>query len=67
VDGMTYYNSSVRGNGTFGHDPQAAFSDKTASYQLLTLDSETGTLKSELKSLDDGRVLDSKTFTKRTK
>lgn len=65
VDGMAYYNSSVRGNGTFGHDPQAAFSDKTASYQLLTLDREAGTLKSELKALDDGRVLDSKTFTKR--
>lgn len=67
VDGMTYYNSSVRGNGTFGHDPQAVFSDKAASYQLLTLDREAGTLKSELKALDDGRVLDSKIFTKRTK
>lgn len=67
VDGMTYYNSSVRGNGTFGHDPQASFSDKAASYQLLTLDREAGTLKSELKALDNGRVLDSKTFTKRAK
>ncbi|MBL9182790.1 MAG: hypothetical protein JNN17_11670 [Verrucomicrobiaceae bacterium] len=67
VDGVTYYNSSVRGNGTFGHDPQAAFSDKAASYQLLTLDRGAGTLRSELKALDDGRVLDSKTFTKRAK
>lgn len=67
VDGVTYFNSSVRGNGTFGHDPQAAFSNKAASYQLLTLDREAGTLKSELKALDDGRVLDSKTFTKRAK
>ena len=67
VDGMTYYNSSVRGNGSFGHDPQAAFSDKSASYQLLTLDREAGTLKAELKALDDGRVLDSKTFRKRGK
>jgi hypothetical protein len=67
VDGVAYYNSSVRGNGTFGHDPQAAFSDKAASYQLLTLDREGGTLKSELKALDGGRVLDSKTFTKRAK
>lgn len=67
VDGVTYYNSSVRGNGTFGHDPQAAFSDKAASYQLLTLDREAGTLKSELKALDDGSVLDSKTFTKQAK
>lgn len=67
VDGVTYYNSSVRGNGSFGHDPQAAFSDKSASYQLLTLDREAGTLKAELKALDDGRVLDSKTFRKRGK
>jgi len=36
---------------------QATFSDKDASYQLLTLDREAGTLKSELKALDDGRVL----------
>jgi len=54
-------------NGTFGHDPQAAFSDKAASYQLLTLDREAGTLKAELKALEDGRVLDSKTITKRMK
>lgn len=67
ADGMTYYNSSVRGNGTFGHDPLAAFTDKAASYQLLTLDREAETMRSELKALDDGRVLDSKTFTKRTK
>ena len=66
VDGMTYYNSSVRGNGTFGHDPQASFSDKAASYQLLTLDRDAGTLTSELKALDDGRVLDRKNFTKRS-
>lgn len=65
VDGMTYFNSSVRGNGSFGHDPQAAFSDKAASYQLLTLDRAAGTLTSELKALEDGRVLDRKTFTKR--
>ena len=67
VDGVTYFNSSVRGNGIFGHDPQAAFSDKAASYQLLTLDRKAGTMKSELKALEDGRVLDSKTFTKRAK
>ncbi len=65
VDGMTYTNSSVRGNGSFGHDPQAAFSDKSASYQLLTLDREAGTLTSELKALDDGRVLDRQVYRKR--
>ena len=67
VDGMTYYNSSVRGNGTFGHDPQAAFSDKTASYKLISLDRDAGTMTVALKALADGRVLDSKTFTKRKK
>lgn len=65
VDGFTYYNSSVRGNGSFGHDPQAAFSDKSASYQLLTLDREAGTLTSELKALEGGRVLDRQVFRKR--
>lgn len=67
VDGCTYYNSSVRGNGTFGHDPKAAFSDKAASYKLITLDRDAGTMKVELKALEDGRVLDSKTFTKRAR
>ncbi len=67
VDGMIYTNSSVRGNGTFGHDPQAAFSDKSASYQLLTLDRAAGTLRSELKALDDGRVLDRQVFKKRAR
>lgn len=65
VDGCTYYNSSVRGNGTFGHDAQAAFSDKAASYKLITLDRDAGTMTVALKALDDGRVLDSKTFKKR--
>jgi hypothetical protein len=67
VDGMTYYNSSVRGNGTFGHDPQAAFSDKAASYQLITLDRDAGTMTVALKALDDGRVLDQQAFKKRAK
>lgn len=67
MDGMTYYNSSVRGGAPFGLDPAAAFSDKAASYQLLTFDREAGTLTSELKALDDGRVLDTKTFSKRAR
>jgi uncharacterized protein YbaA (DUF1428 family) len=65
VDGMTYYNSSVRGNGTFGHDPLAAFSDLSASYKLITLDRDAGTMTVALKALEDGRVLDQQTFTKR--
>ena len=64
---LTYTNTSVRGNGSFGHDPQAAFSDKSASYQLLTLDRDAGTLTSELKALDDGRVLDRQVYRKRAR
>lgn len=67
VDGCTYYNSSVRGNGTFGHDPKAAFSDKAASYKLITLDRDAGTMTVALKALDEGRVLDTRTFQKRAK
>lgn len=65
VDGFTYYNSSVRGNGTFGIDPKAAFLDKAASYQLITLDRDAGTMTVALKALVDGRVLDQQTFKKR--
>jgi hypothetical protein len=65
VDGCTYYNSSVRGNGTFGIDPKAAFLDKAASYQLITLDRDAGTMTVALKALVDGRVLDQQTFKKR--
>jgi hypothetical protein len=67
VDGFTYYNSSVRGNGTFGHNPQAAFSDKAASYLLLTFDRAAGTMNVALKALEDGRVLDQQTFYKRAR
>jgi hypothetical protein len=65
VDGCTYYNSSVRGNGTFGIDPKAAFLDKAASYQLITLDRDAGTMTVALRALVDGRVLDQQTFKKR--
>lgn len=65
VDGCTYYNSSVRGNGTFGIDPKAAFLDKAASYQLITLDRDAGAMTVALKALVDGRVLDQQTFKKR--
>lgn len=67
VDGFPYYNSSVRGKGTFGHDPEAAFSDLAASYQLITLDRDAATMTVALKALDDGRVLDEQTYGKRAK
>jgi len=67
VDGFTYYNSSVRGNGSFGIDPDAAFLDKSASYLLLTLDKDAGTMTAVLKALGDGRELDRQTFKKRVR
>lgn len=66
VDGITYYNSSVRGNGTFGIDPNPAFLDKSASYLLLTLNKETGKMTAALKTLD-GKLLEKQTFEKRSR
>lgn len=67
VDGFTYYNSSVRGNGTFGIDPDAAFLDKGASYLLLTFDRGADRMSVALKALNDGRVLDEQAFPKRAR
>lgn len=67
VGGFSYYNSSVRGNGTFGIDPDAAFLDKEASYQLLTFDRDSGRMTVDLKALKDGRLLDQKIFEKRAR
>lgn len=67
VNGFTYYNSSVRGNGSFGIDPDAAFLDKSASYLLLTLDKDAGTMTAALKALSDGRELDRQVFKKRAR
>ncbi|MBM3858400.1 MAG: hypothetical protein FJ395_01970 [Verrucomicrobia bacterium] len=66
VNGFTYYNSSVRGNGSFGIDPKAAFLDKSASYLLLTFDKNSSQMTATLKTLD-GRELERKTFQKRAK
>lgn len=62
IDGFTWYNSSVRGNGTFGIDPEAAFLDKQASYLLITVNRTARTMTVALKSLKDGQVLDEQTF-----
>lgn len=67
VDGFSYYNSSVRGNGTFGIDPDAAFLDKGASYLLLTFDRGSERMSVALKALNDGRVLDEQAFPKRAR
>lgn len=66
VDGVNYYNTSVRGSGTFGIDPDHAFLDESAGYLLLTLNRETGRMTAALKSLD-GRVLEEQTIEKRTR
>jgi hypothetical protein len=66
VDGLPYYNTSVRGNGTFGIDPEHAFRDPAGGYLLITLDQATGAMKVAVKALD-GRVLDEQTIAKKTR
>ena len=67
VNGFPYDNTSVRGNGSFGIDPDAALLDKSASYLLLTLNKGSDQLTAVLKTLDDGRELDRQTYRKRTR
>ena len=57
AEGISYYNTSVRGNGSFGVDPTHDFIDPSGNYLLLTLNREVGNLKVEIKDLE-GRVLD---------
>jgi hypothetical protein len=66
VDGLPYYNTSVRGNGTFGVDPDHDFIDPAGGYLLLTLDKATGSMKVAVKALD-GRVLDEQTVGKKAR
>ncbi len=64
VEGLPYYNTSVRGNGTFGVDPDHDFIDPAGGYLLLTLDKVTGAMKVAVKALD-GRILDEQTIGKK--
>lgn len=66
VEGLPYYNTSVRGNGTFGVDPEHDFIDPSGGYLLLTLDQATGRMKVAVKALD-GRILDEQTIGKKTR
>ena len=66
VDGLPYYNTSVRGNGTFGVDPEHDFIDPAGGYLLLTLDRASGRMKVTVKALD-GRILDEQTIEKKTR
>jgi hypothetical protein len=66
IGGCTYYNTSVRGNGNFGIDPQAALLDKSANYLLLVINRESEVLTATLKTLD-GRDLERRSFGKRGK
>lgn len=63
---VTYLNASVRGNGTFGIDPNPAFIDKSAGYILLTVDRASGRMTAALKALD-GRVLDQQTIDRKAR
>lgn len=64
--GVTYLNASVRGNGTFGVDPNPAFLDQAAGYILLTVDRASGRVTAALKALD-GRVLDEQTIDRKAR
>ncbi|MEP6673398.1 MAG: metallophosphoesterase [Chthoniobacter sp.] len=64
VDGITYYNTSVGGNGTPYPDPKSAVFKSEDNYILLTFRREPRELRVDLKDLR-GEVLDSKTFAPR--
>ncbi len=64
VDGFSYYNTALKGNGDKYPDPKSSFLASEHSYILLTFKEDTGELTVALKALD-GRVLDQKVLTKR--
>lgn len=66
VDGLPYYNTSVRGNGGFGIDPDHAFRDPAGGYLLITVDKTTGAMKVAVKNLE-GAVLDEQTIAKKSR
>jgi hypothetical protein len=65
VDGLPYYNTSVRGNGSFGIDPDHVFRDPAGGYLLITVDKTTGAMKVAVKNLE-GAVLDEQTIAKKS-
>ena len=64
--GLPYYNTSVRGNGTFGIDPDHAFRDLAGGYLLISVDQATGAMKVAVKNLE-GAVLDEQTIAKKAR
>jgi len=66
VEGIPYFNTSVRGNGTFGVDPDHDFIDPSGGYLLITLDRESGRMKVAIKTLD-GRILEESTVDKKAR
>jgi len=64
--GLPYYNTSVRGNGTFGIDPDHDFRDLAGGYLLITVDQATGAMKVAVKNLE-GAVLDEQTIAKKAR
>ena len=61
VDGFTYYNTSLSGNGNQYPDAKSQFLKGEDSYMLLTLTKNPAKMKVEIKGLD-GTVLDRKVF-----
>jgi len=66
AEGLPYYNTSVRGNGTFGIDPDHDFRDLAGGYLLITVDQATGAMKVAVKNLE-GAVLDEQTIEKKAR
>lgn len=66
AEGLPYYNTSVRGNGNFGIDPDHAFRDLAGGYLLITVDQATGAMKVAVKNLE-GTVLDEQTIAKKAR
>lgn len=66
VEGIHYYNTSVRGNGTFGVDPDHDFIDPSGGYLLLTLDRKSGRVKVAIKDLE-GRTLEEQSLERKAR
>ena len=66
VEGLPYHNTSVRGNGSFGIDPDHDFRDTAGGYLLITVDQATGAMKVAVKNLE-GAVLDEQTIAKKAR
>lgn len=65
VGSVTYYNTSLSGRGDRYPDPASQFFASENNFLWLDLDKEKKTVNVQIRSLEEGRVLDEKTFTPR--